>query len=192
MSRPMDIAFSCNCGQVQGTLAADAARSGTHLLCHCRDCRAALLYLEQSDPAPDGVGLFQTTPDQVHFEAGADRLAAFRLGPKGPFRWYATCCKAPLFITLSRANMPFSSILVDRVKDRDALGPVRAQAFIQVPGGTAKHKGAAAMVWRLARNMGAARLSGRWKQTPFFDPQTGTPSGPVHVLTKAERDALYP
>jgi len=192
MADSNSIAFSCNCGQVQGHIAPATARSGTHAICHCRDCRAADLYLDQPDPNPAGVDLFLTTPDTVHVEAGADRLAVLRLGPKGPLRWYASCCKAPLFTTLPRPGIPFVSVRLERLQDSTPLGPVLAHSHVSQPDGTTKHKGAGVLAWRLLTRMGAARLSGRWRQTPFCDPQTGIPTAPVHILNKQERAALYP
>lgn len=186
------IAFSCDCGQISGTLGPATSASGIHAICHCRDCRAADLFLNRPDPGPNGVELFMTTPDTVHLEQGAANLAIFRLSPKGPLRWYATCCKVPMFNTSARPELPFSSIHAHRLQDVAAIGPVRAEAFIQQPGNPPKHKGSAFLAWRLAIGLGSARLSGRWKHTPFFDLDTGTPTAPVHLLTKEERAALYP
>ena len=185
-----DAAFSCTCGQVRGTISPATPSSGTHLTCHCKDCRAAAIYLKQPDPAPGGVDLFQTTPDTIRFSQGKERLAILRLGPKGPLRWYASCCKAPMFNTLSRPGPRFATAIVDRIEDASAIGPVRARAFVQAAGESPKHKNMGLMVWRLMTRMGAARLSGRWKQTPFFDVETGIPSAPVNVLSADERASV--
>ncbi|MBK0327638.1 hypothetical protein I5535_10035 [Rhodobacteraceae bacterium F11138] len=191
MSSSGPVAFSCNCGTVSGHIAPTARRSGTHLICHCRDCQAAERYLGQQDPSGTGVDLFQTTPDTITLDTGADRLAVLRLGPKGPLRWYADCCKAPLFNTLARPGIPFATVLVARIADPAPLGPVIAHGFVPQAGGPPKHRGAGVMVWRFFTRMGAARLSGRWRQTPFFDLDTGEPTAPVHQLTREERAALY-
>lgn len=160
-------------------------------MCHCQDCRAAEMYLGQPDPVPSGVDLFQTTPDAIQLENSTKGMSVLRLGPKGPLRWYATCCKAPMFNTLSRAGIPFSTVLVARLSEPTRLGPIIARAFVPQPGGAPNHKGAGRMVWRMVSNMAAARLSGRWRQTPFFDLSTGSPTAPVHLLTKEERIGLY-
>ncbi|MDK3073142.1 DUF6151 family protein [Sedimentitalea sp. JM2-8] len=185
------IVFSCDCGQIRGTISPATSASGIHAICHCRDCRAAELHLNRKDPDPHGVELFMTTPDTVQFEQGAANLAILRLGPRGLLRWYANCCKVPMFNTLAKSGLPFSSIHTGRLQDVSAIGPVRVEAFIPQSGGAPKHKGSAFMAWRLAVGLGSARLSGRWKQTPFFDLDTGAPTAPVHVLTKEQRAALY-
>lgn len=185
------VAFGCSCGNVRGTVSPATKRSGTHLVCHCADCRAAQRYFGQPDPAPDGVQIFQTTPDTISFEQGLDRLGLFRLGPKGTCRWYATCCNAPLFNTLANPRLPFAGLLVARVDDPAPLGPVVAQASLPQKDGTSKHKNGTMMVWRIFRRLAAARLSGRWRQTPFFDPDSGTPVAEATIPTRQDRAALY-
>ncbi len=185
------VAFSCRCGTIKGRVSPASARTGTHLICHCRDCRAAERFLVHPGSAEEGVDLFQTSPDTIHLEAGADRLEVLRLSPKGPLRWYAACCRTPLFNTLSKPGLPFVTVMVERIQDAAALGPIVARSFVPQPGGAPKHKGGAGMVWRVFLRMAAARLSGRWRRTPFFDLETGKPVAPVHLLTPEERKALY-
>ncbi|SFT61470.1 DUF6151 family protein [Sedimentitalea nanhaiensis] len=185
------VAFSCTCGEVRGRISPATAQSGTHLICHCRDCRAAERFLEQPEAGTEGVELFQTTPDTIHLQAGVDRLAVLRLSPKGPLRWYASCCNTPLFNTLSRPGIPFVTAMVARISDPAPLGPVVAHSFVPQAGGPPKHRGGTTMVWRFFTRLGAARLSGRWRQTPFFDLKSGEPTAPVRLLTKQERAALY-
>ncbi|SMY09486.1 DUF6151 family protein [Flavimaricola marinus] len=187
-----DIAFRCTCGTVTGHLiGAESGASGSRLACYCNSCRSAELALGQPDPKPEPMPLFQTTPDRVVFDTGADRLAVMRLGPKSnTYRWYATCCDAPLAITGPSPKFPFVSFNLRRVADPDALGKVSSKVFVPQPGGGTKHTNVARFVYGIASRSIAARLSGRWKQTPFFDVATGTPNGPVRVLSSDERAAL--
>lgn len=183
--------FSCTCGTLTGQLSPEAAASGTRLVCHCPDCRAAELFLGQPDPAPDGVDLFQTTPDMIRIETGADRLGLLRLSPNGLMRWHATCCGAPIANTLKTPRVPFAGIAVARLDDPEALGPVRVTSFIPRPGRKPGFKGLGRMMVGFVSRTVAARLSGRWRQTPFFDPDTGTPVAEAQMPTRAERAALY-
>lgn len=183
------VAFGCTCGALTGRIAPATPRSGTHLECFCNDCRAAQIHLGQPDPAPGGVAIFQTTPDAVTIVSGRNRLGVMRLGPRGLLRWYATCCNAPLFNTLARPTLPFVGVLVDRLADPGRIGPVLAQSFVPNPaGGAPRHKGAMRMTWRFLIRLAAARLSGRWRHTPFFDLATGAPVVAPRVLDKAERN----
>lgn len=184
--------FSCSCGQLQGHIAPQAIRSGHHLVCFCRDCRAAELYFGQPDPAPGPVNLFQTTPDAITIRSGAQNLGLFRLGPRGAMRWYATCCDTPIFNTTPRAKFPFAGIRVATLATPERVGPVKTQAYILQPDGTTKHKGVPRMAWGVGTRMLASRLSGRWRQTPFFDLKTGDPVASATIPDKKERAALYP
>ncbi len=187
-----DLAFSCNCGSVQGHLDASAAKSGNHVVCYCADCRAAELYLGQPDPAPGPVDILQTTPGVIHFTQGQQHLGLFRLGPKGLFRWYATCCNAPMFNTLQSPKLAFAGVAAARLTTPERLGPVISEGFIPQPDGKRKHKNVGRSAFALFSCMIAARLSGRWRNTPFFDVETGEPVRPATILTKEERKKLYP
>ena len=190
MTRPLG--FSCTCGAIRGSIDNATPRGGTHLVCHCADCRAAELVLGQPDPAPEGVAIYQTTPDMIVLDRGADRLGLMRLSPKGLLRWHAACCDAPLFNTLARPGLPFVGVHVARLDDPARIGPVVVHSFLPQRDGGARHKGAGIMVWRMLSRMASARLSGRWRQTPFFDPATGAPVAQARILTKAERAAFAP
>ena len=192
MARNPCVAFACTCGRVQGRVAPATPRSGTHLECYCADCRAAELWFDQPDPAPGGVRIYQTTPDAITFDAGQDLLGVMRLGPRGVMRWHATCCKAPLFNTLANPKLPFAGLHVARLDDPAPIGPVVARGFVPRPGGGTKHQGATMMFWRIFSRLGAARLSGRWRRTPFFDIETGEPVATPTMPDKQERAALYP
>ncbi|MFV0513395.1 MAG: DUF6151 family protein [Jhaorihella sp.] len=185
------LAFACDCGALRGHLEPQAAGSGTRVVCRCRDCRAAQLHLGQADPEPNGVDLLQTTPDTVTIDRGAQNLGLFRLGPRGLLRWYATCCNTPLFNTFSSPKLPFAGVLTARLADPDRAGPVRARGFVPKPGGTTHEHGARAVLGILGRLL-RARLSGRWRNTPFFDIESGEPVVKPEVLTRSERAALYP
>ena len=179
-------AFACTCGALAGRVEGLSPRSGTRLECFCADCRAAQLWLDQPDPRPGGVGLFQTAPDRIHIDRGAEHLALMRLSPKGLFRWYASCCRAPLFNTLSRPGLPFAAVVVDRLETPSAAGKVRTQGFLPGPDGRPRHKGAATMAFGILQRMLASRLSGRWRETPFFH-EDGAPRAKPRVLDREER-----
>lgn len=181
--------FACSCGALAGEIDPLSPSAGTHVECFCDSCRATNVYLGQPDPRPGGVDLFQITPDMIRITKGGENLAALQLTPKGPLRWYAACCNAPLFNTLRTANLPFATLMVERLEDPARVGPVRVQSFVRGKDGKQTHKGAALMVWRLLTRMGAARLSGRWKETPFFDIGTGKPVAEPKLLSREERAA---
>ncbi|KPP85577.1 MAG: hypothetical protein HLUCCO07_00630 [Rhodobacteraceae bacterium HLUCCO07] len=183
------VTFSCTCGSVAGQIRVASPAAGNHVVCHCPDCRTAELALGQPDPDPDGVAIWQTMPDCVQIEQGADRLAILRLSPKGLYRWHATCCGAPMFNTLRHPRLAFAGISAARLSDTTPLGPVTCHAFMAKPGGGYRHTGFNRAGLRILRMMLRANLSGTWRATPFFDAQ-GQPRADIRVLSRAERTAL--
>lgn len=183
--------FSCRCGALKGHVTADGLKTGSHVECYCPDCRAGELYFNQPDPAPGPVDIFQLSPDSVVIDRGAEKLAAIRLSPKGMFRWYANCCDTPLCTTLKSAKTPFAGMNTARFDDPGRLGAVVSKGFVPAPDGSRKHESAYRAAWPLIKRMAIARLSGRWKVTPFFDADTGAPVATPRVIDKSERAALY-
>lgn len=183
--------FGCTCGAVTGRIDGPITSAGTHLACYCNSCRCAEIVLGQTDPRPDAVKVFQTTPDRLKFDTGVDKLGVLKLHKNSKtLRWYATCCNAPMVTTGPRAGFPFASLNVGRVTDPAALGKVRAEAFVPQPDGTTKNKLGFGFVYGFLTRTIAARLSGRWKQTPFFDLATGAPNGPIKELSSEDRASL--
>lgn len=185
----VDIPFACDCNTLRGTLVGVSPSNGSRVECFCADCRAAELYAGQPDPSPGAVQLYQTVPFRVRFDAGAEQLAPFSLSPKGPLRWQARCCGATMFLTARSPKLCFTSFRTDRLHDDTPLGPVIGQAFVPKANGKRGHTGLARFLWGFATRALGARLTGKWKNTPFFK-SDGTPVADVHVISKAERDAL--
>ncbi len=186
-----DLAFACNCGALSGHIKAAGVSSGTHAECFCHDCRAAQLYFKQPDPAPGPVDVLQTSPEYIVFETGAEHLALMQLSPKGMLRWYAKCCNAPLATTTRTPKFPFAGFIGKRLQHPEKLGPVVTRGFVPGPGGKQSHQGLRHAVVGLLSRVAKSRLSGRWKDTPFFDVNTGAPVVSPVILTKDQRAGLY-
>lgn len=167
----------CRCG----TFAADIdTRRGTRVVCYCNSCREfwARIGATGALDAAGGSDLFQVAPEQVRFVRGAGGLAWLRLTEKGPARWVTTCCNTPVTNTLLSPGLPFVTMMSHRFADPAALGPVRARVFKQFATGTAPEggTGAAVLMWSFAGRALRSRLTGGWKQNPFF--RDGKPIGP--------------
>lgn len=184
------LAFNCRCGTVQGHVEFPSPASGNHCYCHCPDCRAAALHFGSPDPVATGVHIWQTRLDRVHFTSGLDRVARFQLGPKGIYRWYARCCDTQLTSSFHNPRLPIGGFLADRLESTETLGPVVGHFFIAKPGGGYRHRGLLKLGPRFLRMVLSANLTGRWRESPFFDAD-GQPVGPSRILTREERAALY-
>lgn len=189
-----DLPFTCSCGAVKGRVhdAGPSLAQGTHARCMCRSCRAAELFAGAPDPQDQGVTLYQTTPDKIRFDQGQDRLTVFSFGPKNLLRWRAGCCGDLMFNTLITPKFPFAAIRTSRLSDTAALGPVRCTGFIPTDDGGHRHEGKFAIYAGTLSRTARALVTGRWRQTPFFDLSTGDPVSTVEVLPKDTRDRLLP
>lgn len=186
----MDVAFSCSCGEISGTVHKVAPNKGNHVRCFCASCRAGAVYCGAADPGDKGVTLFQTTPDKVTFDRGHDKLAVFSFGPRNLLRWRAGCCGDALFTSLRNPKFALLAIMTNRLQNTTAIGPVKSQAFVPTANGKHRHDGALAIFggtgWRALK----AFVTGRWKQTPLFDAETLEPVAKPVVVSKSDRKAL--
>ena len=174
--------WTCRCG----AFAAEAeTRGGIRAVCYCNSCRAFAARTEATDsldPA-GGSDLYQVAPEQLRFLRGADKLAWLKLTPKGPARWYTTCCNTPVASTLDTPAIPFVTLQSHRFADPAALGPVTIRVFRQAATGTVPDGGGGAL--KLYANFGfralKSKLSGGSKRNPFFgsDGKPIAPGGPV-------------
>lgn len=197
---PRDVPFSCRCGTIQGTLRGASRRSGTHVHCHCTDCRAAEMHAADmnttemdrgnSDPAPGPVSLFQVPPDRIQIDQGHDRIAVFSFGQTNILRWYAGCCGSILCNTLRNPKIAFASIRTDLLSDPDVVGPPVVEAFLPATPGKSRHRGMGRFVWQAFGRIAGARLSGKWRDTPLFDPETLAPIAQVTLVSPQDRKAL--
>jgi len=160
--------WTCGCGSVE----AEVPTTGMRIICYCETCRAFVERLghgERLDYA-GGNDLLQVAPHQVRFRKGQDKLGWFQVTPKGPLRWYATCCGTPMVNTLGTMKFPFASFQVADLKPQEGLPKVRAR--VNLKGATTRVTepvgSALALVFGLLSRVAKARLTGNWKTNPFF------------------------
>lgn len=166
----------CRCGALSGTLAASARTN--RLICYCSDCQAFARHLDREHEVLDlrgGSDIVQTGPRHLTFLEGKENLACLRLSPQGLLRWYAACCNTPIGNTPADRRFAFVGLLhvalgeparLDaafgpprmHVHTKDAIGEPKPTAVVSIPR-------IAAMMARVAAN----RVSGRYRQSPFFD-----------------------
>lgn len=178
----------CQCGRFAGTAGNLSPETGLHMICYCDDCQAFAKHLGRGDilDSHGGTAIFQTSPANLSIEQGLDRLGCLRLTPKGPLRWYTTCCHSPIGNTTPIYQMPFVGLIRssldagDRSLD-EQLGPVRFRSMTRYAKGDVGHLGGttegfstrhvATILWRILRS----RLRGDHRRSPFFDPDSGRP-----------------
>jgi hypothetical protein len=185
----------CRCGALQGRVALRGISN--HVICYCKDCQAFARFLGHADEVLDAQGgseIVQVMPDRVQITQGQAQLAAMRLSPRGLLRWYTACCRTPLGNTLPSGKLPFVGLLHSSLKTaplEPSFGPVRGQFnTASAIGEPRPHEGRilpAAL--RIVAMMGACRLTGRYRHTPFFT-EANAPVVQPTVLTANEREHL--
>jgi hypothetical protein len=187
--------FQCRCGTVHGELTLGAA---LRAVCYCRDCQAYAHVLGRPEATLDALGgtdAVAAPARDVRLTAGREALACLSLSPNGLLRWYAGCCRTPIANTPRDWNLPYVGLVHTclrqpvaleqsfprvqlRVNTRSARGtPPRGGTV----GGTVRFAG-------LVLRLGGDRLTGRHRQTPFFDPQ-GRPVVQPTVVPREEVEA---
>ena len=191
----MAIAFQCRCGALQGEL--DLAGVYTRATCHCRDCQAFARALGRSDvlDAAGGTDVLAMLPSALRITTGQEHLACLSLGPKGLYRWHAACCATPIANTPRDPGMAYVGVLASCVADPlqldGAMGPSRA--MVGRASATAPVRSTPLQTtWTVIRTIVGivgARLRGRHRPNPFFEPGTAEPIRAPRILTREERAA---
>lgn len=190
------LALSCGCGAVHGTVG--AAEPVNRLTCYCADCRAFARHgIERGGrdvtDASGGSEMFQVTAGSVRLD-GAEHLAALRVTPHGPVRWYCGACGTPIANTLHSPALPFASFPVANLSgEHGAMGMNRGAVFTDTAPAPPllRDMGRAGMVrvmGRFARAMLRARLRGEHRRSPFH--HDGRPIAEPRVMAPDERARL--
>lgn len=189
--------LSCRCGALQGHI--DVNGTSNRMVCFCQDCQAFARFLGPADKVLDAQGgseLVQLAPHRIHIDRGAEHLAVMRLSDKGMLRWYAACCRTPVGNTMAGPGMPFTGLLtqcLDTAPLAPAFGPVRARVNTASALGEPKPRsfGLGSSLWRIMALVLGSRLTGRYKNTPFFN-AAGAPVALPTVLSAEARARLRP
>jgi hypothetical protein len=165
-------------------------RNGNRCACYCGSCQAFAHYLGRGEEILDangGTDIYQVAPQRLEILEGREHLACVHLTKKPTLRWYTSCCKTPLGNTLNTHKLPFIGLIHNCIDASgiegglDAVvGPVRARvngtdAIGDTRGLDLHETTPAAVYWRFAKFALPSRLSGAYKKSPLFDPETGRP-----------------
>ena len=172
-----------------------STKTGSRVVCYCKDCQAAAHALGAEFVLNDrgGSDIFQTIPSLIDIQKGQEHLACMRLSPKGLMRWYADCCDTPMFNCLSSTKLVFAGVPTASLSgDTSALGPIVAvnKGECAAPGPEIKSYGFLRAAWHIMKRNLVAKLRGD-RKTPFFD-DAGNPVVTPRVLSLEERKAATP
>jgi hypothetical protein len=191
--------LQCNCGTLKGYVS--HPERVNRVICYCIDCRAFAHFVGRPGEILDskgGTDVVQTIPAYVTFTEGQNVLACMRLSPKGLLRWYTSCCNTPIGNTLADFRFSFIGLIHSCLKDPDrtldeSFGPVRMWSFTKGAKAPVRSHPLATItgIVRFMAMMLRARISGDYKRTPLFVPETGAPVASPRILNPTDREALY-
>lgn len=195
----MNHPLSCKCGILKGIVA--HPERVNRAICYCRDCQAFAHFLGRADEVLDangGTDVIQTIPAHLTFTQGQQQLACMRLTEKGLVRWYTRCCNTPIGNTSADFRISFIGLIHNCLDDNDkslddSFGAVRMWSFTKGAKKPVKSR-TPTMVAGILRLIGMvfrARITGAYKQTPLFSPDTGVPVAVPKILSSSERAAVY-
>jgi Family of unknown function (DUF6151) len=196
-----EVGLRCRCGEVVGRVTDASPQKANRIVCYCDDCQAFLHQLGRADllDSQGGTDIVQVAPASLTFLKGQDRIAGLRLGPKGMFRCYTTCCNTPIgnmlgpaipCVGLTAQTFDGGTKGADGVFGAPIGGLLGKYAIGQPPAGSTGIN--LSVLLRAITKVLGWRLRGRGWPHPFFQPKTREPVYPLKVLTQEQREALRP
>ena len=189
--------LTCACKGVAWSITETTPRAGIRYVCHCDDCQAYLMFLGRAGDVLDangGMDAYQLPASAVGIARGQDMLACVQVTARPLLRWYCTRCRTPVAGTYHTARLSFVSLTVPRTAEADAvLGPSSGHVWTKFGRGDlsrVRQVNIPAMLWRMASRIVTARLTGDYRNNPFFDRTTSRPIAEPRRLTAQERADL--
>ncbi len=194
-----DLDFACTCGEITGTLIAPTPKNGARVVCHCTDCQNFARHLGMADRVLDaqgGTDLYSARCAAMQLTKGAEKLACLHLTDKPTLRWYATCCRTPMFNSYANGRMPYLTTFVancDAAQAQATLGPVTGHLSLPKSAGEltdAPRMSFAKLMRGAFVRMVRDILSGDRRRSALFDAQTLEPICPPHRWSATEQAAV--
>lgn len=190
--------IQCQCGNLQGQV--DEPKTINRVTCYCRDCQAFAHFLGRGHDILDchgGTDIVQMLPKHISFSQGTEYLACMRLTETGLLRWYTTCCNTPIGNTLPSHTLSFIGVVHNclespTVKLDDVCQVERMHVNTENAKGDPKPKQSGQMktIIRSLLMVLKARISGSYKQNPFFIIDVGIPIVTPKILSSQEHEDL--
>lgn len=194
----MNHPLRCKCGTLQGFVV--PATSTTRVICYCRDCQAFARFLGSPGITNQfgGTEIVASIPKYVRFTRGQEMLSCVSLSEGGLLRWYARCCKTPVGNTPRNFKIAYAGLVHSCLESHGSslhasFGPLRIAVNTKSATGDVRPTPVHAVMGflGLAKSLVGARISGAYKDNPFFVAESGSPVQPGQVLSAAERKRAY-
>lgn len=192
------IPLRCRCGTVRGVARSPSRRAGARAVCYCDDCQTYGHFLGRSEllDAGGGTEIFHMAPADLELTDGLSQLRCVRLSERGPYRWYAGCCRSAIancpplaipavgvvhtFVELDEAGREALFGKPHGIMARFAVGPTITPAHPKMPPAVMLDALQLTLRWW---------LTGRGKRSPFFN-RSRQPIAQPEILSAGERERL--
>jgi hypothetical protein len=174
-------------------------RLGIRYVCHCDDCQAFAHFTGRADRLLDangGTDAYQLPASRVRIIKGLEALACVQMTSRPLLRWHCATCRTPVANTYGTSAVSFVSLPLAAASggDRESiLGPSSGHVWTKFGVGDlsqARQVNIPAMLWRMACRIFVARVSGDYRNNPFFDHKDGRPIVEPRRLSPSERHDL--
>jgi len=194
----MNFPVRCRCAQLEGHVTS-TDRAG-RAVCYCRDCQAFARFLGNPERILNELGgtdIIATNPRFFRITRGKEQIRCMSLSEKGLLRWYTACCRTPIGNTprnpkLSYVGLVHSCLAGSPIELDAAFGPAKAAINTASASSTVNSTSWSTFraTLKIMRNVLGSRLSGKYRENPFFMPGTAEPLVAPQVLTVTERRVL--
>ncbi|MBV7255680.1 hypothetical protein KCG44_02645 [Pacificimonas sp. WHA3] len=139
-----------------------------------------------------GTALFQTRCARLWIRTGRDDLRCVHLTDKPTLRWYAACCRTPMFNSYATGRVPYLTAFVANLdSDRRAqvLGPPVSLLFAEEATGDVGKVSKFSMprfILRFVLRMAKDIIGGDRRRSPLFEPQSLRPISPPRRLEASD------
>lgn len=191
--------LECWCGAVKWSLDEQLTRLGVRYVCHCDDCQAFAHYTGHPELVLDangGTDAYQLPSSQVKISKGSEHLACVHVTSRRLLRWHCRVCEMPVANTYNNSKLSFISVPLcgSTASERDKiLGLSSGHVWKKFGKGNLsklKNYSILKILWRMVSRIIRARVSGDYRNNPFFDKQSGEPINKPYLLNADERHDL--
>jgi hypothetical protein len=195
----MELHLRCACGAMAWSIEETPARAGIRYTCHCDDCQAFAHFTGLAGRLLDangGTDAYQLPASRVRITKGLATLACVQMTRRPLLRWHCETCRTPIANTYGTSRLSFVSLplIGAPAMERDAiLGSSSGHVWTKFGVGDlsqARQINILAMLWRMATRIVVARVSGDFRNNPFFNLTDGKPMVRPRRLSPAERRDL--
>lgn len=192
--------IQCECGKFKAEIKNFPQNTAGRCVCYCDDCQTYLHFLGKANllDSAGGSEIIPVYPSDFKILQGQEVLSCVRLSSKGLFRWYTSCCKTPIGNVLPKFPWVGTLNRAYSIKEPNylekTLGNIKSRIYGKYARGTPPKDTSQTMNFKNVKVVlpfvVKGFLTGKAKNSPFFEKDGVTPITVPKVLTPEERNQI--